>query len=391
MLANLKPVAEALEARQKSSASWNLHLDKLSFERGRESGAKSRALQAVCRSYTNARTHLAKACNRRLVLVEALRARPGLAYREVRLVNIARLLLHLGRASVWENVGLYCERTTGLPLIPGTAVKGILSSWTCWEANLLPTGALPPIIVKTDQDRAQFPNKFVKRILGSNTEGGSTGAGEVICLGGWPVSPPKLALDILTPHEQRSPLPNPFLALDPDTIWIFPLLARPGADDSEKLLETAKDWLEDALTQVGLGAKTAAGYGRFRRLTEEDTVKLEKARNEALTGERQARESARASHADSARKEPKDAAKAAEEQGKAARRAILSPEDRAYEEFVEKIGDGTAAARDIASKSDSEKRQILRYFRSQEGTVVLKTWRNDKGKKRIQNLKDAGL
>jgi CRISPR type III-B/RAMP module RAMP protein Cmr6 len=49
-------------------------------------------------------------------------------------VNSNRLLLHLGRASVLENVGIYCERTTGLPLIPGTAVKGVLS--TFFEGSL---------------------------------------------------------------------------------------------------------------------------------------------------------------------------------------------------------------------------------------------------------------
>jgi CRISPR-associated protein Cmr6 len=95
----------------------------------------------------------------------------------------------------------------------------------------------------------------------------STGWGEIIFLGGFPVKPPKLVLDILTPHEHGAPRPNPFLALDPGTRWIFAFLARPRHGDAKELLRQTTDWLCEALTQVGLGAKTAAGYGRFRSLT----------------------------------------------------------------------------------------------------------------------------
>ena len=70
--------------------------------------------------------------------------------------------------------------------------------------------------------------------------------------------------------------------------------------------------------------------------------------------------------------------------------ALLSPEDRAYAEYVEKVSDWTALAREIAAKPEPEKQWILRYFRT-DGQALLKKWTNEKGKKRIQNLKDAGL
>ena len=76
---------------------------------------------------------------------------------------------------------------------------------------------------------------------------------------------------------------------------------------------------------------------------------------------------------------------------KAERLARLSPEERAYAEYVDRVADWTAPAREIAAKPEAEKQHILRFFRTSEGQALLKTWTNDKGKKRIQNLKDAGL
>src|SRR6266851_4470553 len=119
MIAVLEPVSAALKARG-ASASWNLQLDKLSFERNSgDAGAKKQSLDRACRSYVDPRTqaHLTDACKRQRAFRDLLHARHGAHYREVSLVNCTRLLLHLGRASVLENVGLASERSTGLPVI----------------------------------------------------------------------------------------------------------------------------------------------------------------------------------------------------------------------------------------------------------------------------------
>lgn len=391
MLAVLEPVREALQKRG-ASASWNLQLDKLSFERSGDTGAKKLSLDAVRRSYVEARTqtHLIDACKRQRAFRDLLGARHSKDYREVTLINSTRLLVHLGRASVLENVGLATERSTGLPMIPGTAVKGILSTWACWEANLLPDGALPETISKPKQDRARFTS-LAERIFGSNAESGSTASGEIIFLGGFPATPPKLVLDILTPHERGNPLPNPFLAIDPGTRWVFPLLARPRHGDANNLLQQAADWLIEALTQVGLGAKTAAGYGRFRVLAAVETAQIEAERQAVIAADAAKQKAAEQDRAKLAAEEAKRSAVEAIAKQKAERLALLSPEERAYAEYVEKVTDWTAPAREIATHSESEKQWILRYFRTPQGQALLKTWTNDKGKKRIQNLKDAGL
>ena len=330
------------------------------------------------------------ACERQRVFRELLGAHHGEDYREVTLFNSTRLLLHLGRASVLKNVGLASERSTGLPVIPGTAVKGILSTWACWEANLLPDGALPETISKHNQDRARFTS-LAERILGSNAESGSTASGKIVFLGGFPTTPPKLALDILTPHERGNPLPNPFLAIDPGTPWVFSLLARARHSGADKLLRQAADWLIEALTQVGVGAKTAAGYGRFRLPAAAETSQIEAERQAVIAAGAAKRKAAEQDRAKLAAEEATRAAAEAVAKQKAERLALLSPEERAYVEYVEKVTDWTAPAREIASKSESEKQSILRYFRTPPGQALLKTWTNDKGKKRIRNLKDAGL
>jgi CRISPR type III-B/RAMP module RAMP protein Cmr6 len=391
MLSVLEPVSAALKARG-VSASWNLQLDKLSFERNGATGSKKKSLDSVRRSYDDLRTqeHLHDACKRQQAFRDLLRVQHGADYREVTLINSSRLLLHLGRASVLENVGLATERNSGLPLIPGTAVKGILSTWACWEANLLSNGALPESIAKSDRNRIQF-SALAERILGSNAENGSESAGEIVFLGGFPVKPPKLVLDILTPHEHGNPLPNPFLALDPGTRWVFALLARPRHGDAEKLLQQSADWLCEALTQVGLGAKTAAGYGRFRLLTAAEMGQIDAERQVANAADAAKRKVAEEKHALLAAAEAKVAAAEALVKKKAEQLALLSPEERVYIEYVDKVTDWTAPAREMATKGEAEKQHILRFFRTADGRALLKTWTNDKGKKRIQNLKDAGL
>jgi CRISPR type III-B/RAMP module RAMP protein Cmr6 len=180
------------------------------------------------------------------------------------------LLLHLGRPSVLENVGLYCERITGLPVIPGSAVKGLISTWACWDANSnrIYNPALDGT-VDLERRRALFDTP-AKAVLGDNSDTGSSEGGQIIFLGAFPAKPPQLGLDIVTPHvdaagHDRNPVPNPFLAIEPGVPWKFLMLVcqrgvtRPAAH----LLDTAAAWLTDALAQLGLGAKTAAGYGRF--------------------------------------------------------------------------------------------------------------------------------
>lgn len=391
MPAVLEPIRAALKTR-KASASWNLHLDKLSFERNQETGTKKVSLDSIRQSYADPRTqnHLLDACKRHRTFRDLLRHCHGMNYREIILVNSSRLLMHLGRASVLENVGLACERSTGLPVIPGSAVKGIVSSWACWEANLLADGTLPASIPRKKQERAHFISP-AEQILGSNAETGSISAGEIAFLGGFPIMPPKLVLDILTPHEKGTTLPNPFLALDPGTRWVFPLVSHSRRGGDDELLTQTASWVIDALTQVGIGAKTAAGYGRFRILSAEEAAQEEIEQAAAVAAEKAKLKAAEAAASRLEAQKVKQAADEAEAKKKAAYLASLAPEDLAYAQYVETVTDWVAQAREIGSKPPIQKQHIVRFFRTPEGQHLLNSWVNEKGKQRIQNLKEAGL
>ena len=256
-------------------SSWSLHLDKFSFRQNGEAEAKTEALKSVIKTYQRSKVQLEKAAQSRQAWLKRLAAQHGSYLRIVRLYSTSPLILHLGRANVLENVGLYSERTTGLPHIPGSAVKGVLSTWACWEANQNEDGSFPSVESWTVQ-RSEFPLEHARRIFGSDAETGSETAGEVSFLGAWPAAVPSLTLDIVNPHHEEKMLrgiverrdkerltPSVFLSLECGPAWDFVFLARPTVSDAIDLLTVTETWLRESLSQVGLGAKTAAGYGRF--------------------------------------------------------------------------------------------------------------------------------
>lgn len=360
----------------RNTHSWHLALDKFPFnldrketpsltkpdDRNKEQTVKSARLEEIRKLYASAKPELQQAVEHHQRFLAQLARQHGPRFRRVPLVNSARLLLHLGRSSVLENVGLYCDRTTGLPVIPGTAVKGVVSTWGCWEAN-----------ASRDEfsTRRSVLGGDLVEVLGANPAqdtGASDSAGGVVFLGGFPQAVPILELDILTPHplEGRGRItPSPFLAIQPDTRWDFVLLATPRVDleKARYLLNSGVQWLTEALTQIGLGAKTATGYGIFRELADTEHQK-DKQRFDSLLADL--------------------AAKATE--------AAMAPEERAYHQFLQSVSDWTVLARDIGKKSEVEKAYILRFFRSEQGQSLIKRWpKNDKAKARIAALKQAGL
>jgi hypothetical protein len=120
----------------------------------------------------------------------------------------------------------------------------------------------------------------------------------VVFVGGFPVTPPNLGLDIVNPHhepngqEKQNLTPNAFLCVEPGTKWTFAFYARSGAADAAKLLETTSGWLTQALTQLGIGAKIAAGYGRFRLLNQADAAAQTREAEKTKAGEATAAEAA---------------------------------------------------------------------------------------------------
>jgi CRISPR type III-B/RAMP module RAMP protein Cmr6 len=256
------------------SAAWQLALDKFPFQGGSATSLPEKKIDVLKRATDSSRTSDSwnAAIRSKVRWLDCLATQHGSNLRLVTLVNSSRLLLHLGRSSVLENVGLHCDRTTGLPVIPGSAVKGVLSTWACWAEHFDEVTGEFREFTRDSIHRRRFTSEETKhaaRIFGDDSSTGSTEAGEVTFLGAFPVKPPVLELDIVTPHtdpqgKDRNPVPNPFLAIAAGTEWKFAFLAKPrGGSDSAPLLDQAASWLVECLEQSGIGAKTAAGYGRF--------------------------------------------------------------------------------------------------------------------------------
>jgi hypothetical protein len=99
--------------------------------------------------------------------------------------------------------------------------------------------------------------------------------GAVSFLPAYPVNDAKIVVDLTNVHypeyyrkgatqdlAKENPRPNPFPAVEIGTQFAF-CLALNGMDNGMELLAAANRWLASALTERGLGAKTAAGYGWF--------------------------------------------------------------------------------------------------------------------------------
>jgi CRISPR-associated protein Cmr6 len=165
----------------------------------------------------------------------------------------------LGRNHPVEN-GFAWHHALGVPYLPGSSVKGIVRSWAAsWLSQ-----------AECDTNRVFGPRDSNDRSAKDHS------VGSVIFLDALPIKPVQLKVDIITPHygpyyqddkppaDWHSPIPIPFLAVDSNQEFVFGIMPRrlgyPG--DFNDCLK-AREWLIDALKNLGGGAKTAVGYGRF--------------------------------------------------------------------------------------------------------------------------------
>ncbi|MBI5305478.1 MAG: type III-B CRISPR module RAMP protein Cmr6 [Chloroflexi bacterium] len=161
-----------------------------------------------------------------------------------------RMAVGLGGASVRET-GLALHRLYGFPIIPGSALKGLTSSWA--EIN--------------DKDATERA-----RVFGKQDESGA-----VIFFDAIPLAPPQIKLDVMNPHygeyyldktgrtppaDWHRPVPVYFLTLEKNSRFLFAVAPRRREHpDDQACAGLARDWLGRALRELGVGAKTSAGYG----------------------------------------------------------------------------------------------------------------------------------
>ena len=197
---------------------------------------------------------------------------PETRKRMIELRTADRLMVGMADG-VLENCGLTLHRFFGVPCIRGSAIKGIARD----------AAASHP-----DADRL-----FIKT-FGNPQEENTPLQGAVGFLDAFSADEgARIELDVCTPHfpkyyghasergvevnpkalDTENPIPNVFPAVAKGVRFRFVLLLLdkrfPDAESSE-LLDFAGNALRLALIENGIGAKTAAGYGRFTEALEDE-------------------------------------------------------------------------------------------------------------------------
>lgn len=154
-------------------------------------------------------------------------------------------------------LGLYFDYSSGLPVIPGSSIKGALrSAIEEWEFF---KGA------NTDKPWSGWnAENFVKAVFEGK---GQSIYERDIFLDAIPIEVSGQGLfgeDYITHHPSPLKEPNPvrFLRVNPGVTYLFRFILRDSAGFE------AKDKLklfEEIILALGLGAKTNVGYGRFQK------------------------------------------------------------------------------------------------------------------------------
>ncbi len=182
-----------------------------------------------------------------------------------------RIICGLGGSTSWQNnIGLH--RTWGVPYIPGSSLKGLAASFA---ANELDDKEWERESKASDGEKG----KHQKTIFGTTEQIGGVAFLDALWFPREGRNELGLHMDTITVHHQEyynqgkevpadfdSPVPVPFLSVSGRFIFAI----RGGTKQHRK---AAREILELALNQEGVGAKTSSGYGRMtmvQRLSEEE-------------------------------------------------------------------------------------------------------------------------
>ena len=219
--------------------------------------------------FTDDVASILRACKARLEAILGAYRNAGWKVRPVTLRAASRVIVGLGAESVLET-SIRLHRIYGFPIIPGSALKGLARAYAELAEG------------KNESD-SLFADIFGKSSPGAQS-------GKVIFFDAIPANPAnlQLELEVMNPHyapyyqgtqppaAYHNPVPVFFLTIGPGSEFLFAVAAH-----EERLAEKAREWLTKALTKMGVGAKTVAGYGLWKE--SQETSGASSARSEATT------------------------------------------------------------------------------------------------------------
>lgn len=203
-------------------------------------------------------------------------------------------------------IGFYFDHTTGLPIIPGSSVKGTLRSVFPMdylknakkedkdeEKSILEAKAkackeylkneINKIVKETGQTWSADHIETLERWLFGDNEAGKESqvamSDRIVFYDAYPIrmlkgdNLPCLGLDFITPHSDplKNPIPIQFLKVMPGLVYRFQFRWTRYVDEKNNLELTVKD-LQTLFTvilkDIGIGAKTNVGYGQLLSIKE---------------------------------------------------------------------------------------------------------------------------
>jgi len=194
-----------------------------------------------------------------------------------------RMVVGLGGKNPLE-FGITLNKLTGLPYIPGSALKGLARSYA-----LLSLANQAGIPIESDALKAfdealgagQYDEnesaRHYHRAFGTQADAGGCVFYDAVISN--VIEPQKslFTIDVMTPHfvkyytadsaphDGDNPNPVSYVVVREGISFGFAIGTRAGFID-EGTRKQARDWLRGGLEELGVGAKTAQGYGVFTRV-----------------------------------------------------------------------------------------------------------------------------
>lgn len=206
--------------------------------------------------------------------------RQGGVYLELRAKLVSPFVSGLGGCHPTET-GFVLDRNTGLPYIPASGIKGVLR--LAHALNLAEHE--PERVVRKENGDLEIPDdeESMRKYFGdTDTKRKDAVRGQLVFLDAFPATIPTMRRDIMNPHfggyykgehgpvETENPIPVPFMTVAEGVEFVFRLFALPLAEGAKVSREFGNDdrkaviaMFTRACTELGFGAKTAIGYGRF--------------------------------------------------------------------------------------------------------------------------------
>ncbi len=192
-----------------------------------------------------------------------------------------RLVVGLGSGSVLET-SMTLHHIFGVPFIPGTALKGVVSSYYIERNRENLTKGMEVANSQRKRENKREYKTLEEYAMNEDANyielfGNENQKGKLTFLDAYPTTFPNLEIDIMNPHfgdyydgktppaDWLSPKPIKFLTVAKDTEFIFAFKT-----DKSNLIPEVKTLIKESLQDFGIGAKTSVGYGYFKNM--QDTI-----------------------------------------------------------------------------------------------------------------------